>query len=274
MFQQQFGRWKRANVEGRDVFIRPEAQDDGRFPAVAMVDDLDASAVKRMAADGFKPSAVVETSPGNLQAWVRLADEPVDGPVLERARAQLAEDYGGDGHAARRPDQAGRPPGMTNQKPKHAGERGAPFAKLRHAGRVVARRGRELVEQVRQALRSEAQAEHRADVVKTQFAGDSGDLDTAVATFTRAKKRIARSTSDESRQDFRAAMDLARGGYDVDQIAAAIVQARPNLREKHHDPQDYADRTARKAAAAVEPPHEPEVRPSPGRGRGRDPGPM
>ena len=179
-----------------------------------------------------------------MQAWVRLADEPIDGAVLTRARAELADYCGGDPHAARRPDQAGRPPGLTNQKPKHAGARGAPFAKLRHAVRVVATSGAALLERVRQALQSEARAKRRADTVQAQFAGNTANLETAVTAFRDAKTRIARDTSDESRQDYRAAMDLSRGGYDPSQIATAIVEARPNLGEKHHDPQDYARRTS------------------------------
>ena len=49
-------------------------------------------------------------------------------------------------------------------------------------------------------------APSRADAVQTQFAGNAANLDTAVTAFRSAKTRIVRGTSDESRQDYRAAM--------------------------------------------------------------------
>ena len=53
------------NSQGRNVYIRPRGEHH-----LSMVDDLTADAVKRMKAEGFAPSLVVETSPGNFQAWV------------------------------------------------------------------------------------------------------------------------------------------------------------------------------------------------------------
>ncbi|MBP0447733.1 hypothetical protein J8J14_23560, partial [Roseomonas sp. SSH11] len=64
------------------------------------------------------PAAVVESSPGSLQAWVTVAEEPVE-PVLADALAKrLATRFGGDRFAARA-SQAGRVPGFTNRKARH-----------------------------------------------------------------------------------------------------------------------------------------------------------
>ena len=54
------------NADGRNVYIRPKGEHD-----LSLVDDLTADAVKRMKATGFSPALVVETSPGNFQAWLK-----------------------------------------------------------------------------------------------------------------------------------------------------------------------------------------------------------
>src|SRR6201996_6627587 len=53
------------NADGRNIYIRPKGEHN-----LSLVDDLSADAVKRMKATGFFPAAVVETSPGNFQAWL------------------------------------------------------------------------------------------------------------------------------------------------------------------------------------------------------------
>src|SRR5712691_2524844 len=81
-------RWQ--NSQGRNVYIRPAGEHQ-----LSLVDDLTRNAVLRMKEEGFAPSVVVETSPGNLQAWLN------HGEVLPRdlstatARA-LAQRFGGD----------------------------------------------------------------------------------------------------------------------------------------------------------------------------------
>jgi len=46
---------------------------------VTVLDDLDESALARLAADGFNPSAAVETSVGNFQVWIK---DPAVSPKL------------------------------------------------------------------------------------------------------------------------------------------------------------------------------------------------
>ena len=81
------------------------------------MDDLNAAALERMKSEGFQPAIVVETSPGNFQAWLN------HGRVLARAESTaaaraLAERFGGDRGAA---DwrHFGRLSGLTNRKPKY-----------------------------------------------------------------------------------------------------------------------------------------------------------
>src|SRR5690349_7483416 len=56
---------RRENARGAHIFVRPH-----RAHALSLVDDLSAQAILRMGDDGFLPALVVETSPGNFQAWL------------------------------------------------------------------------------------------------------------------------------------------------------------------------------------------------------------
>lgn len=119
------------NARGSHIYIRPSGEH--RF---TVLDDLSDAALARLAPDGFGPCAVVETSPGNFQAWLRHPE--VLPKLLGTLAAQtLAARYGADPSAAdwRR---FGRLPGFTNCKPKHRRPDGFfPFVRLRsHTGKV------------------------------------------------------------------------------------------------------------------------------------------
>ena len=78
------------NADGRNVYIRPKGEHD-----LSLVDDLTADAVKRMKATGFAPAVLVETSPGNFQAWLKHPRQlPREMSTL--AARKLAEEFGGD----------------------------------------------------------------------------------------------------------------------------------------------------------------------------------
>src|SRR3982751_3996567 len=112
------------NANGRNVYVRPKGEHH-----LSLVDDLTAAAVQKMKNEGFTPALVVETSPGNFQAWLN------HGQVLQKqlstlAARTLAERFGGDKGAA---DwrHFGRLAGLTNRKSKHrAGDGRYPFVRL------------------------------------------------------------------------------------------------------------------------------------------------
>ena len=57
---------KHENLSGRNIYIRPNGEHH-----LTLVDDLTADAVTAMKLTGFQPTLVIETSPGNYQAWLR-----------------------------------------------------------------------------------------------------------------------------------------------------------------------------------------------------------
>jgi hypothetical protein len=115
---------KYQNSQGRNIYIRPK----GEHP-LSLVDDLSAASVQRMKAEGFEPAVVVETSPGNFQAWLNHGRILPKAESTATARA-LAEKFGGDKGAA---DwrHFGRLAGLTNRKQKYQDSDGRyPFVRL------------------------------------------------------------------------------------------------------------------------------------------------
>ncbi len=119
---------KYRNARGSHIYIRPAGEH--RF---TVLDDLDEASLARLSANGFTPCAVVETSTGNFQAWLKHA--AVFPKLLGTFAAQtLAYRYGADPSAAdwRR---FGRLPGFTNCKPKYRKPDGLfPFVRLKGHG--------------------------------------------------------------------------------------------------------------------------------------------
>ncbi len=120
---------KYRNARGSHIYVRPSGEH--RY---TVLDDLSEIALAKLTADGFTPCAVVETSAGNFQAWLK---HPAVLPKLlgSFAAQTLAARYGADPSAAdwRR---FGRLPGFTNCKPKYRKPDGLfPFVRLRsHSG--------------------------------------------------------------------------------------------------------------------------------------------
>ena len=120
---------KNRNARGSHIYIRPTGEH--RYTAL---DDLSETSLALLTGDGFNLCAVVETSAGNFQAW--LKHSVVFPKLLGTFAAQtLATRYHADPSAAdwRR---FGRLPGFTNCKPKYKRPDGLfPFVRLTsHSG--------------------------------------------------------------------------------------------------------------------------------------------
>jgi len=89
--EESIGWFKGMNARGRDLYIRPTGSS-----GLYLIDDVPAATVARMRAEGYTPAAVVETSPGNLQAWVRVSDTPLSTEEGTAVARDLAARYDGD----------------------------------------------------------------------------------------------------------------------------------------------------------------------------------
>src|SRR5271154_5646183 len=117
------------NAKGAHIYIRPAGEH--RF---TVLDDLSQDSVDKLTADGYEPCAVVETSPGNLQAWLKH-DDVYPANLSTFVAQTLAQRYQADPSAAdwRR---FGRLPGFTNCKPKYRQSNGLyPYVLLKNWNR-------------------------------------------------------------------------------------------------------------------------------------------
>jgi len=118
---------KAHNARGAHIYIRPAGEH--RF---TVLDDLNSDSVAQLAGDGLEPCAVVETSLGNFQAWLKH-DDAYPTPLSTFIAQTLAKRYCADPSAAdwRR---FGRLPGFTNCKLKYRKSDGLyPYVLLRSA---------------------------------------------------------------------------------------------------------------------------------------------
>lgn len=127
-------RLARENAAGAAIYVRPwltfGSGNEQPHCGVVLVDDLTGDAVAAMAADGLLPAAVVETSPGNHQAWMILPTDGLTNAVARAVARLLAERYNGDPKAVAA-SQPGRLPGLTNRKEKHRkGDGSFPYCRL------------------------------------------------------------------------------------------------------------------------------------------------
>lgn len=206
----------------------------GRHPWV-LVDALDAGGCLRIER-GHPPAALVETSPGRWQAWVRL-EAALGAAGRTAAGRRLAREYGGgpetgDGHPF------GRLPGTTNRTPGLELANGqAPFAKLTGAypQRTVQLPG--------------------IDVQNTPATEPS-------AQAGEESVRCGRVRRDQSAIDLAIACRLAEAGRSDAEIAAVIRRARHDARG---DRPEYIARTIAAARRRVQhhPPGAPPVPPKP-----------
>jgi hypothetical protein len=198
---------------------------------ISLVDDLKADTFVRMKADGFAPAAVVETSPGNFQAWLKHG-EVLDEAASTRAAKLLAERYGGDpGSADWR--HFGRLAGFTNPKPSRRLASGLqPFARLLEANGQVYRQAPLFIAEVRAAL--------------------AGEELPPIKPLARFHSDV-RYDGDLHRADLAWARHAADMGLSASEIRATIMEARDLAKKGSIKRQrEYAERTAGKATRQAE----------------------
>jgi hypothetical protein len=147
---------KRMNARGNDIYVRPDG-DHG----LVLIDDLKPDALERMQRTGYAPAAILETSPGNFQAWVKLSEAPLSVAVRTRAARGLAQHYGGDLNSADG-RHYGRLAGFTNQKPQHTRHNRQPYVLAQACPGTIARAAAAYLHQIAQGLDKEVvEQEHR-----------------------------------------------------------------------------------------------------------------
>ncbi len=233
---------KHENARGAHIFVRPHGEH-----ALSLIDDLTAEAVVTMEASGFEPAVLVETSPGNFQAWLNHG-RVLNRELSTRVARELARRFGGDPSSA---DwrHFGRLTGFTNQKPQRRLHNGlAPFVRLRGATGRIYRSAGEFVMAVAESASQTNDAicsgPHRATTIRSDIH--------PLADF-HADPRYG---GDLHRADMAWALHAASRGLSEQEIEAEILHARDLSKKGGTRRQlEYARRTAEKAAARTQPLH-------------------
>jgi len=119
------------NAEGRNIYIRPAGEH-----SLSLIDDASIQVIERLKSEGFAPAVVLETSPGNFQAWLNHG-QILPKPLSTFAARLLASRFGGD-LASADWRHYGRLAGFTNRKDKYRKADGTfPFVRLHESTGVV-----------------------------------------------------------------------------------------------------------------------------------------
>jgi hypothetical protein len=194
---------------------------------------------------GFNPAVVVETSPGNFQAWLNHG-EVLPKELSTRVARVLSEKFHGDPSSA---DwrHFGRLAGFTNRKSRYKGDDGLfPFVKLIEATGEVYPEAKTFLAHVREALENVQRA---AAARRQQFgtqAAHTHHLRT-IADF-RAKPDYQ---GDGNRIDLAYAIYALSHGAGESDVREAIASRDLSHKGNQKRQADYIDRTIQKAWNAV-----------------------
>src|SRR6202521_6370754 len=137
------------NAEGRNIYIRPAGEH-----SLSLIDDANIQVIERLKSEGFAPAVVLETSPGNFQAWLH------HGQILPKhlstfAARLLASRFGGE-LASADWRHYGRLAGFTNRKDKHRRTDGTfPYVRLHEATGAVYSRAVAFLAEVKSTYEAE-----------------------------------------------------------------------------------------------------------------------
>lgn len=220
------------NLDGRNIYIRPRGEHN-----LSLVDDLNGESLSAMKRSGFTPAVVVETSPGNFQAWLKHPEKLSKEMGTAAARA-LARQFRGDPGAA---DwrHFGRLSGFTNRKPAHQDEATGlfPFVKLIEADGGVYPEANRFLCEIRRNM-----DQNREPRIRPQGAPPPSQI-RSIESF-RSDPRYA---GDGTRIDLAYAIYAFSRGLADTEIAAAIKSRDLSHKGGERRQADYVERTLKKA---------------------------
>jgi hypothetical protein len=223
------------NSEGRHIYIRPAGEH-----CLSLIDDISSAIVDRLKSEGFAPAVVLETSPGNFQAWLN------HGQILPKhlstlAARVLASRFGGD-LASADWRHFGRLAGFTNRKDKYRKPDGTfPYVRLHEAtGAVYSRTA---------TLRAEVERLYQEENSRRQQGASMG----SPRSWTSNPKTILdfrtrpNYAGDQTRVDLAYAVYALAHGVPESEARHALASRDLSHKGNSKRQQEYIDRTIKKA---------------------------
>ena len=229
------------NGRGRNIYIRPSGEH-----RLTLLDDIGWRTVGRLKEEGFEPAVIVETSPGNFQAWLdhgeTLPKEFSTFVARILARRFLADPASADWR------HYGRLAGFTNRKEKYRKQNGLyPFVLLHEASGRTYRRAPEFLpeaedlfnEAKKRQVPTNLSARVGAPLVSLKtiedfrhrsiYGGDHTRCDLAYAIYA-----LAHGVPETTLREQLASRDLSHKGNDKRQqeyLDRTVLKARIRVRE-------------------------------------------
>jgi hypothetical protein len=238
------------NLQGFDVYLLPFAE-YGNAGYILLDLDHTADVLPRMRANGHEPCVLLQTSPGHLQAWIRVSTTPLEAAVATVISKHLAHTYGGD-LASTGACHLGRLAGFTNQKPQRRAITGhAPWVWIVEARGVLASAAQDLLRCATQVV-----AQLPTDTLnRLSLVGNPSSTITvqgATRIYQRwmqhwhIRERFARP--DWSIVDLWLARKLLAMHIATTQVETILRLGSPHFPRQHGDPENYLRRTLARAA--------------------------
>lgn len=234
---------KAANAKGNHIYIRPAGEH-----GLTLVDDIDQAKIADMKKNGFQPALVVETSPGNHQAWLKNGKTLPSAVSTEVARVVAKEFDADQGSADWR--HFGRLAGFTNRKLKYQGDMGQfPFCRLREASGVQYDQREAVVKTAETSVEKTRleQAKLYEEWQKKRDASPNGAPLKGIESFRQDPKY----GGDQTRVDMAYATYASSRGVEKTTIAAAIASRDLSHKGSPARQADYIERTIQKSVAST-----------------------
>jgi len=244
------------NRQGCDVYVQPYADVHNTGYILVDLDRVQPTTIATMCAHGHDPCVVLQTSPGHLQAWIRLSTSPLEPAVATAAGKLLAAAYGGD-PASTDWRHLGRLAGFTNQKPARRTPGGyAPWVKVVSAQAGLAPQAEALLQSARTLASlppaltsSHTSATFEDSVPATIAASVATQIYHACMERWHIRQRFPQP--DWSVVDWWVARHLLRQRWAPAQVHEILRLASPHFPRRHGNPDDYLRRTIARAAFPV-----------------------
>jgi hypothetical protein len=197
---------------------------------------------------------VLQTSPGHLQAWIRVSTFPLEPAAATAIGKHLACAYQGD-LASTDWRHLGRLAGFTNQKPQRRTDGYAPWVKIVHTRAGLARSAEALLQSV---IHSPTATQRRSqDAISGNQSDRAARLPDAVPlrigaveakeiyqSWTHRWRIAERFTQpDWSIVDLWVARKLLSQGTPAERVQDILRLGSPHFPRRHTDPEDYLCRT-------------------------------
>ena len=255
------------NREGCEVYIQPYAENRNAGYILLDLDHADPDILERMRANGHAPCVLLQTSPGHLQAWIRVSALPLELSLASAIGRELAHAYGGD-LASADGSHLGRLAGFTNQKFSRRQRNGyAPWVRVVYAQLGWATQGAAMVEAAaRQATTAPGSlmvSEWLSAVRTMEPVAPSHDRAEAQQIYRAWLHRLhilqRFPRPDWSIADKWIAKELMRQGASVAAVAALLREGSPGFPRAHGNPEDYLRRTLVRALGELHGPAFPAL---------------